>query len=117
MRPDRVVSDANDIDGSGRDGSVIGRKSELERETHGWKAAAIVRVYKDDKDGRGRATKEADELARHGYAVAGQSGDGGHINVGRTAARVALTAPLILVFGASRTKGTITITFQRDTRR
>jgi Uncharacterised protein family UPF0547 len=89
-------------------------RAELKRVTGNWTVPFVVRSYKNDDNGRALASKEAAYLTRYGYAMAGQSGTGSHVNVGRTASRVVLTGGLGLIFGASRSKGTIEITFVRQ---
>jgi hypothetical protein len=89
-------------------------RAELKRVTGNWTVPFVVRSYKNDDNGRALASKEAAYLTRYGYVLAGQSGTGSHVNVGRTASRVVLTGGLGLIFGASRSKGTIEITFVRQ---
>jgi Uncharacterised protein family UPF0547 len=89
-------------------------RSELKRVTGNWTVPFVVRSYKNDDNGRALASKEAAYLTQYGYAMAGQSGTGSHVNVGRTASRVVLTGGLGLIFGASRSKATIEITFVRQ---
>jgi hypothetical protein len=89
-------------------------RAELKRITGNWTVPFVVRSYKNDDNGRTLASKEAGYLTQHGYVLGGQSGTGSHVNVGRTASRVVLTGGLGLIFGASRSKGTIEITFVRQ---
>ena len=72
--------------------------------------ATYVATYKDEKS----MQRDVEAAAKRGWLVQGTAGVGGHINVGKTAARVALTGELGLLFGASRSKDKITITFVRD---
>jgi hypothetical protein len=85
----------------------------LRKATGSWTSLVVVRSYHNDKDGLKIAEREANILAAHGYAVAAQSGAGSHINVGRTASAAFVTGGLSLLFGASRSKGTIQITFTK----
>jgi len=71
-----------------------------------------VTTYTDEKSMR----REVEEAAKFGWVPQQTAGTGGHINVGRTAGRVALTGGLGLLFGASRSKDKVTITFIRDER-
>ncbi|HZU01582.1 MAG TPA: hypothetical protein VFA10_18075 [Ktedonobacteraceae bacterium] len=68
-----------------------------------------VATYNTDKD----AQQELEAAAKHGWMPQGTSSTEGHINVGRTLAGAALTGGLSLLFGASRSKGKITITYVR----
>lgn len=89
------------------------KASELERATGRWNQAVLVRTYKNDKGGLRKANEEANVLAAHGYAPLTQSGVGSHLNLGRTATGAVLTGGLSLLFGGSRSKGTIQITYRR----
>ena len=91
-----------------------GINGQLASATSQWKALVVVREYKNDGGGRRRMQGEAAILASHGYYLAGQSGQGGHVNVGRTVAPAVLTGGLSLLFGASRSKGRTTVTFYRQ---
>jgi hypothetical protein len=53
-----------------------------------------------------KASLDADKAAKSGWKAVGSSATDGHINIGRTLARG-------LIFGAHRTKGKITITYER----
>jgi len=53
-----------------------------------------------------QASIDADRAAKRGWKALGSSATEGHINIGRTLARG-------LIFGAHRTKGKITITYER----
>lgn len=89
-------------------------RSELKRATANWTAALVIRSYKNDNGGRQKASKEASYLMQHGYSLADQSSAGSHVNVGRTASAAVLTGGVSLLFGASRSKGTIDATFVRQ---
>ena len=60
-----------------------------------------------------KATNEANTAARYGWIAQGTSATDGHINIGRTAAGVALFGGLALLAGGSRSKGKVTITYVR----
>jgi hypothetical protein len=62
------------------------------------------------------AQKELEAAAQRGWMPQNTAGTAGHINVGRTAAKVALLGPISLVTGASRSKDKITITYVRTPR-
>ena len=68
-----------------------------------------VATYTSEKE----AQKELEAAAQHGWMPQDTAATAGHINVGRTAAKVALLGPISLVTGASRSKDKITITFVR----
>ena len=53
-----------------------------------------------------QASIDVDRAAKRGWKALGSSATDGHINIGRTLARG-------LIFGAHRTKGTITVTYER----
>ncbi|SRR5260221_258784 len=57
--------------------------------------------------------REVEAAAQHGWMPQGATGTSGHINVGRTATAAALTGGVSLLFGASRSKDKLTITFVR----
>ncbi len=88
-------------------------ENELRVATQSWARPFLVRSYGSDKEGLTKAEHEANILGRHGYDIAGQSGAGSHINVGRTVTGAALTGGLSLLFGGSRTKGSVQITFTK----
>lgn len=94
-------------------GGYVTTESRLRTATDGWTAPFLVRQYTDDTNGHGNAQAEATILAAHGYGIAGQSGVGGHLNVGRTLTGAVLTGGISLLFGGSRTNGTIDVTFVR----
>jgi hypothetical protein len=94
-------------------GGYITTESRLRAATDGWAAPFLVRQYTDDRNGHGNAQAEATILAAHGYGIAGQAGVGGHLNVGRTLTGALLTGGISLLFGGSRTSGTVDITYVR----
>jgi len=70
---------------------------------------AYVVTYTKEKE----MQKEVEQAAQHGWIPQTSAGVAGHINVGRTATAAALTGGASLLFGASRSKDKITITFVR----
>jgi hypothetical protein len=72
--------------------------------------AITVRSYKDN-EGK-RMQKEVAEAVKHGWRAEQIASQDGHLNVGKTALRVA--TGIGLVFGASRTKGVTMMQFTRD---
>ena len=68
-----------------------------------------VSTYRDEK----AMQREAEAAASFGWTVEATAGTGGHVNVGRTVAPAVLTGGLSLLFGASRSKDKITVTFVR----
>lgn len=70
----------------------------------------MVKTYRDAK----AYAQDAQKMGALGWHPSQQSAVDGHINVGRTAAKVALFSPLALVTGASRSKGQITVTWERQ---
>jgi hypothetical protein len=60
-----------------------------------------------------KASKEANEAAKHGWFPTGTSATDGHMNLGRTAAGFALFGGLSLLAGGSRTEGKITVSYAR----
>lgn len=68
-----------------------------------------IATYTDEKT----MQSEAEAAAQFGWLPQNTAGTAGHINVGRTAAKVALLGPISLVTGASRSKDKITVTFLR----
>lgn len=97
---------------AGSDRSPEGKA--LARATGNWAVPVIVRAYKNDRGGLAQANREAAILARHRYGASGQSADGGHVNLGRTVTGAILTSGVSLLFGGSRTKGSIQITFRLE---
>lgn len=80
-------------------------------DTNQFTKKVVVRVYKGNETGK--MESEIAELLGHGYTIASQTGTGSHVNVGRTVTGAVLTGGLSLLFGASRSKEKITITFVR----
>ena len=70
---------------------------------------AHVETYQKDKI----MQKEVEMAAQYGWMPQTSAGVGGHINVGRTATAAALTGGVSLLFGASRSKDKMTITYVR----
>ena len=68
-----------------------------------------ITTYTDEK----QMQQEMEAASQYGWVPQAVGGTAGHINVGRTAAKVALLGPISLVTGASRSKDKITITFVR----
>jgi len=68
-----------------------------------------VRTYKNQRE----ASRDANAAANKGWQIQGTTATDGHINVGRTVTGAVLTGGLNLLFGASRTKGKITLTYVR----
>jgi hypothetical protein len=66
------------------------------------KLTAHVGIYKNEKD----TNKEIAEAGKHGWIPEGADAAEGHINLGRTLTRG-------VIFGASRSKGKVTIMFKR----
>ena len=86
---------------------------ELVASTGNFTSPTIIRSYENSDVGLRQANVDAAKLARQGYVPAGQAADGGHINVGRTATGAVLTGGISLLFGGSRTKGKVTITYTK----
>jgi hypothetical protein len=84
-------------------------EAQLTKVTSNWTSPVLIRQYKSDRIGLDCANAEASVMAAHGYGVAGQSGEGGHLNVGTLVATGAIGA----LFGLGRSKGNVTITFQK----
>ena len=72
--------------------------------------SVTVRSYKDNESKK--MVKETTEAAKHGWKAEQIAGQEGHMNVGKTALRVA--SGVGLIFGTSRTKGTTIIQFTRE---
>ena len=83
----------------------------LDSDTKKFTKPVVVRVYKGDETKK--MESEMTELLGHGYTIASQSGTGSHVNVGRTVTGAVLTGGLSLIFGGSRSKEKITITFTK----
>jgi hypothetical protein len=77
---------------------------------HNPNITTYVATYTNEK----QMQKEVQEAGKYGWIPQGTAGTAGHVNVGRTAARVALLGPAVLLFGASRSKDKITITYVRQ---
>ncbi len=92
-------------------GGVVTTEARLRGATDGWSAPFLIRQYPDSRQGHANAQAEATILAAHGYAIGGQSGIGGHMNVGRTLTGAVLTGGLFLLLGGSRTPGVVDITY------
>jgi hypothetical protein len=73
------------------------------------RALTHVATYKDDKE----ASKDAERAARKGWIPQGTAATDGHVNVGRTALKIAAFGVPFLITGASRSKGKVTITYVR----
>jgi hypothetical protein len=80
-------------------------------DTNQFTKKVVVRVYSSNENRK--MENEIAELLNHGYNIASQTGTGSHVNVGRTVTGAVLTGGLSLLFGASRSKDKITITFVR----
>jgi hypothetical protein len=85
----------------------------LESVTQHWTSSTVARTYQNNEAGHSLLAAEVAALGNHGYAPTTSSGDGGHINIGRTLGGAALTGGLSLFFGGSRTNGTIVVTYTR----
>lgn len=57
--------------------------------------------------------KEATAALQRGWEIQNSAGIGGHVNVGRTATGAVLTGGVSLLFGGSRGKDKITVTYLR----
>jgi hypothetical protein len=84
----------------------------LAKETSNWTTPVTVRTYKQDQSWL--IELEAKHLIANGYEVQDQSAAGSHVNVGRTATAAVLTGGLSLLFGASRSKGTVTLMYLKS---
>ena len=73
------------------------------------KRLTYVGTYENPKD----ATRDANRAAQKGWVPQGTAATDGHINVGRTVTGAVLTGGWSLLFGASRSKGKLTLTFIR----
>jgi len=71
--------------------------------------SVLVRHYEEHELDRLR--RDVEDSAKYGWVAETLAAQPGHINVGRTALRVALGVGLM--FGASRTRGTTTVKFTR----
>ena len=86
----------------------------LASETSDWTTPVTVRTYKHDQGWL--IELEAKHLLANGYEVQDQSSAGSHVNVGRTVTGAVLTGGLSLLFGASRSKGTVTLMYLKKTK-
>ena len=84
----------------------------LATETSDWTTPVSVRTYKQDQGWL--IELEAKHLIANGYEVQDQSSAGTHVNVGRTVTGAVLTGGLSLLFGASRSKGTVTLMYLKS---
>ena len=89
----------------------LGTETRLSNATNRWTATAIVREYKDCKEGRALFAEEVAVLDLHGYAPATQSVDGGHVHVGR----LLVTGGWSVLAGKRgiRSDGRVSVTFQK----
>ncbi len=62
----------------------------------------------------GNMDKHLETMLENGWDVINSTGLRGHVMVGSTLRRAALTGGLSLLFGASRTRPEITITYRKD---
>lgn len=69
-----------------------------------------IATYTNEK----QMQREIEAAYHYGWQIQGQSGQGGHVNVGRTAGKLLLTGGLGLLTGVSRSKDKTTITFVRS---
>ncbi len=82
--------------------------------TDGYSKQIVIRVYSDDQQGLDKANEEANFLAAHGYSITAQSGQGSHVNIGRTVGGAVVTGGISLLFGGSRSNGKVTISYNLD---
>ena len=87
----------------------------LAQETSDWTTPVTVRTYKQDQGWL--IELESKHLIANGYEVQDQSSAGSHVNVGRTASAAVLTGGLSLLFGASRSKGTVTLMYLKSAKK
>jgi hypothetical protein len=87
--------------------------NELVKLTGDWTTPVLIRQYDPGDRGLKKANTESNLLAAHGYRVAAQTDIDGHVNLGR----LALTGGLGLLFGGTRSKGRVTITFEKGSAR
>lgn len=78
-----------------------------------WYLDPVRRTYLATYTSDADAQRDLEAAAQNGWMPQDTTGTAGHINVGRTAAKVAVLGPLALVTGASRSKDKLTITFVR----
>ena len=79
-----------------------------------WYLDPVRRTYLATYTSEADAQRDLESASQHGWMPQDTTGTAGHINVGRTAAKVALLGPIALVAGASRSKDKITITYVRS---
>jgi hypothetical protein len=72
-------------------------------------AETMLRTYA----GGGEAAGDAQVLSSQGWTVKTITGTEGHTNLGRTFTGAVLTGGISLLLGGSRTKGTITVVYER----
>jgi hypothetical protein len=68
-----------------------------------------IRVYKTVND----ASQEAKAAAKFGWALQSMCSSEGQLNVGHAMSGAALTGGLRTLFGGSRVKGSVTVTYTR----
>jgi hypothetical protein len=84
--------------------------NQLVKLTTNWTAPVVIRKYDPGDGGLKTANVESNVLATHGYRIAAQTETDGHLNIGR----LALTGGIGLMFGGTRSKGRVTITFEKS---
>lgn len=72
-------------------------------------ARTHVKTYTSEKE----MQRDLEAATQYGWMLQSTTGIAGHVNVGRTTTAAALTGGVSLLFGASRSKDKITITFVR----
>lgn len=77
---------------------------------HNPTARTYVGVYTNEK----QMQREVQAAGQHGWIPQTSAATASHINVGRTAVKVALLGPISLITGASRSKEKMTLTFVRS---
>ena len=88
----------------------IRTQNELVKLTGNWTTPVLIRQYDPGDRGLKTANTESNLLAAHGYRIAAQTDIDRHVNLGR----LALTGGVGLLFGGTRSKGRVTITFEND---
>jgi hypothetical protein len=94
-------------------GKAVLLEDQIKAATHNWTSRSVARTYRSDKRGQALMGAEVTILGNHGYTPSTSSTDGGHINVGRTLMGAELTDGWSLLFGGSRTGGSIIVTYTR----
>jgi hypothetical protein len=84
--------------------------NQLVKLTVNWTTPVVIRKYDPGEGGLKTAKAESNVLAAHGYRIAAQTETDGHLNIGR----LALTGGVGLMFGGTRSKGRVTITFEKS---